>query len=139
MIDETTILTDLNQALIAARNDEGFTAETLPIKFHGNGSFEVPNSGKYLETVFIPVGEQDRYYGANQVQRGLYRVILHWSFDQGGAYDPLTLIRSIVDRGFAKGKLTDNVTVQSRPKLMSLLESDTDIGYPMSIRFTSFA
>lgn len=99
-----------------------------------------PSDDKWLEVIQIVNDDSDPTWGDEYVYRGMLRLILHWPIDDLGAYEPLELAQEIANY-FNKGRrladLGSNVSVliDSNPRFMGVMEEESEIMYPFSIRY----
>lgn len=134
------ILEALQKGVIAAV--AASSTPTLPVKYVGR-NFTPPESGGWLEVVFIPNDITDEFWGTSKTYRGLFRLIFHWVINDSGAYSVMDLANS-VSGYFAKGlTLNDtgnNVTVRitDNPNHMGVIEEAPEILVPVSVRYQFF-
>lgn len=111
---------------------------TLPVKMMGR-TLSPPSNDKWLEVIQIP-NDDDTTWGDEKLYQGMLRLILHWPVDDKGVYDPMDLIKSIVDY-FQKGsKHSDtgsnvSVSVTRHPRFLGVIEDAPETLYPYSIRY----
>lgn len=111
---------------------------TLPIQFI-DVEFETPEDQKWLELVHFPNNSPDRTWGDEEVNRGIFRMILHWPKDGSGVYAPLQLIGSI-SASFVKGsKINGLMQVLNKPKSMGELVEVAERLFPVSVEYTVFS
>ena len=130
------ILQTLQQHTIAAVAQSNIP--TLPIKFVGI-AFTPPDSGKWLELIHLPNNPDDQFWNEEEVYRGIWRCILHWPNNGGGAYSPLDLIGSIADYFVKDGLINDIIQITNKAKLTGILEEGKEILYPISVQYQSFS
>lgn len=136
MTIEKAILQALQQKVIAAV--AASTIPTLPIKFV-NVAFSPPNDQKWLELVFIPNNPSDQTWGDEEVNRGIFRMILHWPNNGAGAYTPLDLVASIMS-SFNKGeRIAGLLQILNKPKAIGLIEQGSENLYPVSVEYIVFS
>lgn len=136
MTIEKSILQALQQHVIAAVASS--TYPTLPIKFV-DVAFATPNNQKWLELVFIPNNPADRTWGDEEVNRGIFRMILHWPNNGAGAYAPLELVASIMSSFSKDTKIGGLLQVLNKPKTMSTLQQGSENLYPVSVEYIVFS
>lgn len=111
---------------------------TLPIQFI-DVNFDTPEDQKWLELVHIPNNPRDRYWSDEEINRGIFRMILHWPKNGGGTYEPLQLIASI-SGAFVKGEKVGGLwQVLNKPKAMSKITQDADLLFPVSVEYSVFS
>lgn len=138
MMNEKTILEMLQKALSAAV--AASLQPTLPIKFMGR-TFLIPNDQKYIECIFLPNNVLGSYWGKEQVNRGILRLILHWPVDDAGVYTPMNLLESICNY-FSKDRVLQigetSVKIYENPDLTGMLEAGQELLFPVSVYYRSF-
>lgn len=114
------------------------TYPTLPIKFV-DVAFQVPTDQKWLELIFIPNNPTDRTWGDEEVNRGIFRMILHWPNNGAGAYKPLELVASIAS-SFHKGQRIGGLfEILNKPKSLSPINEGSEVMYPFSLEYSVFS
>lgn len=115
---------------------------TLPVKYVGR-TFTKPNSGGWLEVIYIPNNVTDEFWSTGKTYQGILRLVLHWIMDDKGAYEPIRVIESIADY-FAKGtKFNDpsnavTVKISDNPNLINAIEEAPEMLFPLSVRYHFF-
>lgn len=134
---EKEILQALQTATISAV--AASTVPTLPVKFAGRVMPD--NAGNWLELVYLPNNITAEFWDDGKTYRGVFRLILHWSVDDRGSYEPLSLIASICQH-FPVGTVFQNGSVQvkitAEPDLSSVIEATPSQLFPVSIRYQTF-
>lgn len=135
-VTERQVITALQQSVIAAVAQSGFP--TLPVKFL-NVSFDPPNSGLWLELVYLPNPPSDTTWGDERVYRGFMRLILHYPNDGGGSYSAMDLAESIM-RYYSKSKRLNNVlTLLNQPRVSTVLEHEKGLSIPITLEYSTFS
>ena len=132
---EKEILQALQSATISAVATS--TLPTLPIAFI-DVAFDPPNDGKYLELVHISNSPPDPTWGVEEHHRGIFRFILHWPNNGGGAYTPLILLASICSAFSKNQRIAGLVTVLNKPKALSKIPNGQENLYPASMEYSVF-
>lgn len=138
---EKKILQALQKAVIDAVTAVNNT--NLPssaVKYMGR-DFKIPNNGKWLEVINIPNNIQGDYWDDSKTYRGIFRLILYWSMNDKGIYEPLDLLTQIHDH-FTKGTKFYNsgvtVRITENPNLLNIDEIAPQLIFYTSIRYNSF-
>lgn len=137
MSDELVLKTLQTATLVAVAAS---ALPTLPVKMLGR-NFDIPDDQKYLEVVFIPNNQSDRYWGEEQLYQGTFRLVLHWKNDDKGVYEPMNVVRSIAlyftkTNALRTGNFGVNIT--QIPKLTGVIEAGHESLFPISISYRSF-
>lgn len=136
MTIEKSILQALQQKVIAAVAASTFP--TLPIKFV-DVAFTIPNSQKWLELVFIPNNPSDITWGDEEMNRGIFRMILHWPNNGAGAYAPLELMASIASSFSKYEKIGGLLQLLKKPKSLSTIQQGSENLYPVTMEYSVFS
>lgn len=135
MID-VKILQALQTATIAAVAVS--TLPTLPILPIGR---TIEHDGKYLEIVFIPNNVNGEFWAEGKTYRGLFRLLLHWTLEDTGVYEPMEVLASICAH-FPIGAVFQNGDVQVKicqePDLTGVIQSAPELLFPATIRYEFF-
>lgn len=130
---------DILQKLQGAVRDHAVPdsiAPSLPVKYLGI-PWTVPSNQKYLELVHIPNNRIADFWGNEKNYQGIFRMILHWPNNGGGAYTPMETISSIASY-FTKDLRLPGVQIMSEPDFTGLLEMGSETLYPVSLRYQSY-
>lgn len=137
MSDELVLKT-LQTATLAAVAASVLPA--LPVKMLGR-TFDIPDDQKYLEVVFIPNNQSDRYWGEEQLYQGTFRLVLHWKNDDKGVYEPMNVARSVASYFTKTNALRTGgfgVNITQVPKLTGVIEAGHESLFPVSMSYRSF-
>lgn len=113
---------------------------TLPVKMLGR-NFDIPDDQKYLEVVFIPNNQSDRYWGEEQLYQGTFRLVLHWKNDDKGVYEPMNVAQSVASYFTKTNALRTGgfgVNITQVPKLTGVIEAGHESLFPVSMSYRSF-
>jgi hypothetical protein len=138
MMIEKEILQALQTATTAAV--AASIMPTLPVKYRGR-NFVIPDDDRWLEIVQIPNNVNGEFWSAGKTYRGLFRLLLHWSLDDEGAYEPLDVIASVsayfpIGAIFQSGGI--KVKVYQEPDLTGVIETPPEQLFPVTIRYECF-
>lgn len=139
-MSEKAVLQALQKRVIAAI--AASSTPTLPVKYV-NRNFTPPNSGGWLEVIYIPNNVLNEFWGEGRTYQGVLRLLLHWKMDDTGAYNALDIIEHLSDY-FSKGtKMQDTdetvtVIVSDVPNLLGAIEEPPEMLLPLSIRYRCF-
>lgn len=113
------------------------TNPNMPVKFL-NVSFNVPDSGAWLELIYIPNPPPDPMWGNEKIFRGIFRILLHWPNNGGGSYQALTYLDNIAS-SYDKYKLINSkLHLLKNPRLSSVIEKDKELLLPLTLEYCSF-
>lgn len=132
---EAEILTALQEKVVTAV--AASTLPTLPIAFV-DVNFDPPNNGKYLELVHIPNNPSDRTWGSEEVNRGIFRMILHWPSSGTGGSAPRALMSSIANSFVKSEKIGGLLQVLNKPKASSPAKLGNENLYPFTVEYSVF-
>lgn len=140
MLDEIILEALQTQVAVAVA---GSIMPTLPVKYMMTVFDPSTQSidGKWLEVIFIPNNITDEFWGEEKTYRGIFKLLLHWPMNGGGAKAPLQVINS-VSKGFKKGTQIENqglrVRLTDHPNLTNALEQPPESLFPVSIKYLLF-
>ena len=140
MSTERQILEALQKAVTAAV--AASANPSLPVKYVGR-TFKTPNSGMWLEVLYIPNNILNEFWDESKTYQGILRLLFHSIMDDSGAYAATDLAESVASY-FAKGlTLTDpsesvNVRIVENANLLSIIEQAPEMLLPVSIRYQFF-
>lgn len=134
IMDDGAILSALQKGVTAAV--AASTMPALPVSYIGL-TFNTPANQKWLEIVWIPNNRLGDFWGDQKNYQGIFRLVLHWPKDGGGAYAPIAVLASIAGY-FTKGKLLSGVQITEPPDLTGALAEDEEFLYPASLRYVSY-
>jgi hypothetical protein len=138
---ETDILTALQKGGIAAINTTVVApAQPLPIKAIGR-VLDKPDALRYFEFISIPNNRIGDYWGNERTYQGIFRILLHWTIDDQGAYPPLHLLDTVAnyftkETRFRSGEA--DVQIYGEPDLGGIITSNAELIYPLSLRYRDF-
>lgn len=132
---ETNITAAFQEKVIVAV--AGSDYPTMPIAFI-DLDFDPPEDGKYLELVHIPNNPGDRTWGAEEVNRGIFRMILHWPSNGSGASAPRALMDSIASSFVKSEKIGGLLQVLNKPKAGSPAKLGNENLYPFTVEYIVF-
>lgn len=132
---EADILRALQNA--AKQAVAGSLRPLIPIKFL-QGTWQQPEDGVYWELVRIDNNVDNATWGDERQFRGLFRLLLHWTAAQTGAYIPLEIAQSVADH-FTKGRFFDRVKVTDVPNVSGPIENPPDVMYAIGVRYETFS
>lgn len=98
-----------------------------------------PNDQKWLELIYIPNNGSDQFWGDEKQYQGIFRMILHWPIDGGGAYGPMQVLQSIAGHYTKSMQLENGVKITSNPDLTGVIAAPPELLFPCTLRYTRFA
>lgn len=111
---------------------------TFPVQPLGR---TIENDGKYLEIVFIPNNINGEFWSEGKTYRGLYRLILHWTIQDSGVYDPMNFLQEICSYfpiGAVFQKDDVQVKITQEPDFSGIIQSAPDLQFLVTIRYEAF-
>lgn len=129
MSADRSILSQIQGIIVAAN-------PTLPVKYVGR-ILEVPSDQKYIELVWLPTNG-NYFWGNQNNDTGMFRIILHWPNDDQGAYGPMDYMEQNILPLFPKGTLSDGLQLLMSPNFGGPLALGHETLYPWTIRYQRF-
>lgn len=135
-MSERFIIEALQKAVTTA---VGILPASLPVKYI-NVDFTIPTDDKWWEIVYIPNNYENEFWSEGKTHRGILRLILHWSQNSEGIYNPM-LEAERVGAYFYKGKkisdVGNNVLVKltNKPNIASIFEQSPNLLIALTVRY----